>query len=193
MTTDLDHQLRLKICTTEDPHICYCDIRNVPQKIVYMEKIALEQLIEQSNQSRATSLNLNGQGIFDLPDSIANCRELIYLYLEDNQLTNIPDSICQLTELNYLNLGGNNIQSLQNNITHLSKLNGLCLSGNPIKDFAILQELPKLQYVRFGDGYLHRKYWSNFDEWYPQYLLDQQEEKLRIIRIKSEQDYSSEC
>lgn len=158
-----------------------------------MGKIALEQLIEQAKNTRATSLNLNGRGILDLPSSIANCNDIIYLYLENNHLTSLPDIICNLTELNYLNIGGNRIEHLPKNITNLSKLNGLCLQGNPIEDFAVLKELPKLQYVLFGEGYFHRKYWSSFDEWHPQYLLDLKEEEMRIARIESEQNSWTEC
>lgn len=142
---------------------------------------------------RETSLNLNEQNLRMLPESIADLKDLVYLYLENNHLTSLPDRIGNLTNLHYLNIGGNQIDRFPESIINLSKLQGIWLVGNPLKDFSILQELPKLQFVRFiGNGAFPRRYWADFDEWYPLWLSDSKEEEMRILRIELERNYFDE-
>jgi Leucine-rich repeat (LRR) protein len=142
---------------------------------------------------RETSLNLNEQNLRTLPESITDLTDLACLYLENNHLTSLPNRIGNLTNLHYLNIGGNQIDRLPESIINLSKLQGLWLVGNPLKDFSILRKLPSLQFVRFiGNGYFYRRYWADFDEWHPQWLLDREEEKKRIFQIESKQNYFDE-
>jgi hypothetical protein len=142
---------------------------------------------------RDTSLNLNGQNLTTLPESITDFKDLVYLYLENNHLTSLPDRFGNLTNLRYLNIGGNKIDRLPESFINLSKLQGLWLVGNPLKDFSILQKLPSLQFVRFiGTGSFYHRYWANFDEWYPLWLSDSKEEEMRIFQIVSKQNYFDE-
>lgn len=143
---------------------------------------------------KETSLNLNEQNLRTLPESITDLTDLVYLYLENNHLTSLPDRIGNLTNLRYLNIGGNQIDRFPESIINLSKLNGLWLVGNPLKDFSILQKLPSLQFVRFiGDGSFYRRYWADFDEWYPLWLSDREEEKMRIYQIELKQNWGDEA
>lgn len=154
----------------------------------------IENLIKMAKVKGDTSLNLNEKNLSILPESIIDLKDLVYLYIENNHLTRLPDRIGNLTNLRYLNIGGNQIDRFPESIISLSKLNGLWLLGNPLKDLSILQKLPSLQFVRFiGDGSFHRRYWADFDKWYPQWLLDQEEEKMRIFRIESEQNRGTEA
>lgn len=155
---------------------------------------SIESLIEVAKLKKDFSLNLNSKGLDNLTENITDLRDLRYLFLENNQLTSLPDTIGNLTNLHYLNIGGNRIDRLPENIVNLSKLRGLWLVDNPVKDFSILQKLPKLQFVKFVGKYsFYRRYWTDFNNWYPLWLLDQEKEKNRILQIKSEHNCGDEA
>jgi internalin A len=56
-------------------------------------------LIAAARTDRATKLDLSGQKLTELPDSIGELDLLLELDLSNNQLTCLPDSIGNLTKL----------------------------------------------------------------------------------------------
>ena len=77
---------------------------------------ALEDLIDETIEAflaeGKAELDLSGQGIRDLPESLGQLKSLTYLDLSLNLLTSLPDTIGQLSSLKELNL--------YNNHSHLS-------------------------------------------------------------------------
>lgn len=79
-------------------------------------------------------LNLSGNLLGELPDTIGNLEYLSVLYLSDNQLMSIPDSIGNLRRLREFYLERNNLTTLPESITELKNLDVINLSGNPLYD-----------------------------------------------------------
>ena len=53
------------------------------------------------------------------------------------------------------------------------------LSGNPLTDLTILQSSANLIWVSFLDIVLPRRYWTKLSEWNPEWLLDEENAKIR--------------
>eukprot|EP00002_Diphylleia_rotans_P003850 TRINITY_DN12732_c0_g1_i1.p1 TRINITY_DN12732_c0_g1~~TRINITY_DN12732_c0_g1_i1.p1 ORF type:complete len:825 (+),score=126.80 TRINITY_DN12732_c0_g1_i1:71-2545(+) len=81
-------------------------------------------------------LNLCGNCVSILPCGIINLKDLIQLNISDNKLSSIPDDIGSLHKLKQFLLGYNQITAIPESLRNATKLRELCLSGNPI------QELP---------------------------------------------------
>jgi len=75
-------------------------------------------------------LSLEGNEMYNLPDSIGNLTNLQELNLSNNMLTTLPDSIGQLTNLKSLNLSLNQLTALPTSIVNLTKLQNLKLVTN---------------------------------------------------------------
>jgi internalin A len=82
--------------------------------------------------SQLTKLELSGNAITKIPDKIAALSNLQQLYLNNNQITKIPDVIAALSNLQDLNLGGNKITEIPDEIAALSNLQQLYLFNNQI-------------------------------------------------------------
>ncbi|WP_373541844.1 leucine-rich repeat domain-containing protein [Chamaesiphon sp.] len=65
------------------------------------------------------------------------------------------------------------IKSLPECLTNFTELNSININGNPLNDLSILTRLPKLKYVSFMGGHLHRRYWDKFTKWQLEWLLDE--------------------
>ena len=79
-----------------------------------------------------TELDLSGERIDKLPDSIGNLSNLQKLYLHETNIQELPDSIGNLSNLELLTLSNNNISKLPESIGKLKNLQILSLYGNPI-------------------------------------------------------------
>jgi len=94
-----------------------------------------------------TTLNLGGNQLTTLPDSIGNLTNLNTLnlggnkYLGGNQLTTLPKSIGNLNNLNELYLENNQLTTLPDSIENLTNLTHLYLNDNPIS----ADELERIQ------------------------------------------------
>ena len=81
-----------------------------------MDQQKLLQLIEQAAKEKATSLDLTGNQLTELPPEIGQLTSLTTLYLQENQLTALPEQIGQLTNLQSLDLLNNQLTALPEQI-----------------------------------------------------------------------------
>ncbi|KAK7099888.1 protein phosphatase 1 regulatory subunit 42-like isoform X2 [Littorina saxatilis] len=92
---------------------------------------------------RLTHLYLENKNITDVGEDLSLCRNLVVLYLYDNQLTDVPclNFNCNLT---HLYLQNNEITKITN-LAALTKLSKLYLGGNHITVIEGLEKLEQLQ------------------------------------------------
>ena len=79
-----------------------------------------------------TVLNLYGNQLVTLPDSIAALTALKDLSLFGNKFTTLPKPIVKLTSLTTLSLSDNQLVTLPDSIAALTALKYLNLHGNPL-------------------------------------------------------------
>jgi leucine-rich repeat protein SHOC2 len=116
----------------------------VPQQVL--------ELIAAAQTDRATKLDLSGQKLTELPDSIGELDSLLELDLSNNQLIRLPDSIGNLTKLTYLNLRSNHLNELPNSIGKLRKLKTLVIHKNSlIKLPESISNLTQITRLRLDD------------------------------------------
>ena len=89
------------------------------------------------NLTNLKKLYLSENQLTELPDSIGNLTNLTSLELRKNELTELPEWIGDLTNLEDLHVWGNQLTELPEWIGNLTNLKSLYLSGNQ------LTELPK--------------------------------------------------
>ena len=111
------------------------------------QKIARAR-IEEARKSKATSLDVHGLGLTELPASIGQLPQLLRLHISDNQLEALPETISELTQLQILDASRNRLEALPDSIGELTQLNRLDLASNrltslpdAIGQLAQLQEL----------------------------------------------------
>jgi len=93
----------------------------------------LLQLLKKAVEERVSRLDLSGNQLTSLPESIGQLTDLTYLDLSGNQLTSLPESIGRLTNLTHLDLSGNQLTSLPlAQIEKLINLHRLNLSDTPL-------------------------------------------------------------
>jgi internalin A len=90
----------------------------------------LPQSIGRLTQLR--SLNLSNNGLTDLPASLGQLTDLQTVGLSENQLTALPESLGQLTQLRDLNLADNQLTALPESLGQLTQLRELYLHGNEL-------------------------------------------------------------
>lgn len=78
-------------------------------------------------------LDVFRQDITTLPD-LSTFSNLVHLDLYGNKIETIPESIGKLKKLRYLNIGNNKLNNLPNKIFNLSNLKEIFLSENPYED-----------------------------------------------------------
>ncbi|MCX6593616.1 MAG: leucine-rich repeat domain-containing protein [Acidobacteria bacterium] len=91
--------------------------------------LSLEQLTEIPPAvfelgAQLTSLDLRGNRITTIPDSVAKLSHLTELYLTRNQLATIPDSLAQLSQLRTLDLSGNQLTTIPDFLAQLTRISG---------------------------------------------------------------------
>jgi GTPase SAR1 family protein len=79
-------------------------------------------------------LDLSGNQLTIIPDSITQLKNLDRLVLSDNKLIDVPDSITQLKNLTTLILRNNKLASIPHSIIQLPKLNSLNLRSNELSE-----------------------------------------------------------
>ena len=101
------------------------------------------------NLTQLTELNLHGNDLSVLPDSIQNLVNLDRLCLWDNRLTHLPEWIGNLTNLTSLDLSVNQLTCLPDSIKNLKNLDYLCLYWNELSssEEQRIEEIFKDQHV----------------------------------------------
>jgi Leucine-rich repeat (LRR) protein len=94
-------------------------------------------------------LDLTGNRLVIISDSIALLENLVYLNLERNKLKTLPKGIDQLKKLKYLNIGKNSIRELDKSLSKLSELEFIQAWGNEITE--IPDEFYKLKNLKYLD------------------------------------------
>jgi C-terminal of Roc, COR, domain/Ras of Complex, Roc, domain of DAPkinase/Leucine rich repeat len=92
-----------------------------------------ERRIEAARLEGATTLNLSGLGLTEVPEAIASLPQLTGLYLLSNQLTSVPEVIASLTQLTVLYLSYNQLTSVPEAIASLTQLRTFNLDENPLE------------------------------------------------------------
>ena len=115
-------------------------LTNIPPEVFELKHIktlnlsgnAINEIPESiENLSNLTHLDLSfNDSLIDLPESIGNLSNLDYLDLSFNGIRNLPESIGNLSNLTKLDLGFNDTRNLPESIGNLSKLVRLNLSFN---------------------------------------------------------------
>jgi hypothetical protein len=93
-----------------------------------------ERRIEQARREGATTLNLSGMGLTEVPEAITSLTQLTWLNLSDNQRINSIDAIASLLQLTKLNLKNNQLTSIPEEIASLTQLTKLNLHNNQLTD-----------------------------------------------------------
>ncbi len=83
-----------------------------------------------SSESGGASLDLSGQQLTSLPQSVLNRTDISSLDLSNNQLTGLPASIESITNLEVLNIENNRIESLPAEIAQLTNLRQILANNN---------------------------------------------------------------
>ena len=78
-------------------------------------------------------VNLEGQGLKEIPRVVFKFENLKKLNIENNQIRTIPDDIVKLKNLQELYLGNNKIEIIPDAIYHLKALEVLFLARNSLK------------------------------------------------------------
>lgn len=114
------------------------NLKEIPKSIENLTK--LEHLsievdmneinIDFSKLDNLISLNISGNRLTKLPDSIGQLKNLKYLNISGNNIIKLPDSITNLTQLEELHIISTNIESLPETIGNLVNLNRLIVIRN---------------------------------------------------------------
>ena len=79
-------------------------------------------------------LDLSGNQLTELPESLGQLTQLQSLDLSDNQLTELPESLGQLTQLQSLDLSNNQLTELPEWLGKLRQLSSINLCGNQLSE-----------------------------------------------------------
>lgn len=102
------------------------------------------------------SLELNGNPIAVVPDSISKLFVLEILQLKESRFNHLPDSICSLENLTNLALGGNKLFALPENFGNLVNLKQLDLTENHLESLPeSFGNLTKLEILDVSYNKLH--------------------------------------
>ena len=115
-------------------------------------KRTAEQKIADASRSGETKLDLSGNQLTALPESLGQLTQLQSLDLSENQLTALPKSLGQLTQLVVLSVWDNSLAHLPNSLKELKSLEEIDVSGNKLSELPTsLYTLPNLTTINWGD------------------------------------------
>ncbi|MCI5159937.1 MAG: GTPase, partial [Candidatus Electrothrix sp. AUS1_2] len=110
-----------------------------------MSKEEALRMIKEAAETGETRLDLNGQGLTELPPELFQLTNLSVLYLFGNHLSSLPLELFQLTNLTMLHLRGNQLSSLPPELFQLTNLSVLYLFGNHLSSLPPqIAQLPNL-------------------------------------------------
>lgn len=98
------------------------------QHILSIDSHVFDQIADEFPRLRG--LNLSGNKLTELPDSIGNLSQLQFLWIMSNQLTHLPESIGNLSQLRQLWLQENQLTHLPESIGNFSQLQEFELEEN---------------------------------------------------------------
>ena len=100
---------------------------------------------------KVRAIELEGQGLQNLPSELFRYKNLEYLNLRDNNIKSLPDSIQIFENLYALFLDDNPIKELPESIVSLSNLRAMTLLGTDISSFPLdFKTLTKLEAIFIG-------------------------------------------
>ncbi len=99
---------------------------------IYPETIKAISKYAGSKNGTITRVNLQGNKLTSIPESIGSLTNLYKLDLYKNQLKALPEAIGKLKNLKELDLCANQLQALPKSIGNLKNLDRLILSGNNV-------------------------------------------------------------
>jgi len=79
-------------------------------------------------------LDLNEQGLNEVPSYIKNLKKLKFLNLSKNQLENLPNWLGNLSDLTEINLSYNNILEIPDGLLKSKKLSKITIHNNPLTE-----------------------------------------------------------
>jgi len=83
-----------------------------------------------------------------IKDKLINLTNLMYLFLDNNELTTLPEGISKLANLKYLDLDYNNLTTLPEWINNLTNLKGVYLNDNNLTTLPEgISKLANLKYL----------------------------------------------
>lgn len=98
--------------------------------------------------SNLTSLNLSGNDLTQLTESICELKKLTLLYIVNNRIKKLPNSIGKLTSLTELNACNNHLKSLPSSFDMLKNLNFLRLEKNSFAEVpSCIENLNRLEWL----------------------------------------------
>ena len=132
-------------------------------------------------------INIGGNQLTSLPETIGNFKNLTYLNISSNQLTSLPETIVNLENLEYLDIGNNQLTSLPETIGNLENLTRLNIQDNQLTSLPeSIINLTKLYLIWLSDNELNN--YSDkvkdfliqlinsgvLDDWQPEDFVEQQ-------------------
>lgn len=89
-----------------------------------------EKRMRKALKTSATSLDLSGLGLTEVPESVVQLKQLRVLHLYLNELTTLPNSVGRLKRLESLRLDDNQFSMLPSCVAELTLLQALYVDGN---------------------------------------------------------------
>ena len=104
---------------------------NLPELgIITIAKCGLKSIPVEIGKCKIRELDLRGNDITDIPDSLTDITTLDYLDLSHNKISYLPESIGNLVGLLYLDVSNNNLHDLPDSIVKLDKLEHFDVENN---------------------------------------------------------------
>jgi len=138
---DISHVIRKNISDHGYLNLRYSHIKNLPDEV--------------GDFTALTRIDLSGNLLKKLPESIGRLKKLDCLLAYDNKISALPESFSGLGSLRHLDVRLNNLKKFPEQITELGKLEILYIESNSIK--AVPEKISRLKFLNqlsFGGGNL---------------------------------------